>query len=350
MLDLNHILLFVATVSPALLLVQTWRGAANPHWRKAALSVLVVTAIAWLLARGQAGFIGAGAWFFLLFLPATTMRKSLELAQRGNVRGARRLVALLRFMHIPSAVREHAYVIDVIERAQQQGRPLAPAVPRPSMFGRTRTGVTTVVAILLVLNLAMFVAQTALGGSTNPLTLHRLGALEPWSVLAKGEYWRLLTALFLHYGAAHLVVNMFALYFFGPTLEEALGSLRFAACYLLSGVGSCVEIATLWHFRLLELNQLVGASAAVMGIVGAWAGSLIRDRHVPHHRRTLRSILIIIVVQVVYDALTPHVSMAAHLTGLATGFLLGLLLAPRPNRPRDGTLAAPDFPDRIPPL
>lgn len=329
MLDLNHILLFVATVSPALLLLQTWRGAANPHWRSAAAAVLAVTAMAWLLARDQAGFIGGGAWFFLLFVPANTMRKSLELAQRGDIRGARRLVRVLRLMHVARAVREHAHVIDLIERAHEQGRPIPPIWSRPSMFGRTRAGLTCVVAILLALNLAMFVAQTALGGSTNPITLHRLGALEPYSVLAKGEYWRLVSALFLHYGAAHLLVNLFALYFFGPTLEEAIGSVRFAACYLVAGIGSCAEIATLWKLGWLEMDQLVGASAAVMGIVGAWAGSLIRDRHLPHNRRTLRSILIILVVQFVFDALTPRVSMAAHLTGLATGFLLGLLLAPR---------------------
>ena len=350
MLDLNYILLFVATVSPTLLLLQTWRGAANPHWRSAALAVLVVTAGAWLLAREQAGFIGSGAWLFLLFLPATMMRKSIELAQRGDLRNARRLAVALRLMHTPRAIREHAQVIDVIERAHAQGRQIPPMWSRPSMFGRTRTGVTAVVAVLISLNLAMFIAQSVLGGSTNTLTLSRLGALEPSGVFAYGEYWRFVTALFLHYGAAHLLVNLFALYFFGPTLEEAIGSVRFAACYLISGVGSCVEIAMLWRLGWLEMNQLVGASGAVMGIVGAWAGSLIRDRHLPHNRRTLRIILIILVVQVVFDALTPRVSMAAHLTGLATGLLLGLLLTPQPSRTRDGTLAAHHFPDRIPPL
>lgn len=329
MLDLNHILLFVAAVSPALVLLQIWRGVANRHWRNAAMAVLLVTALAWLLARDQAGFIGAGAWFFLLFVPANAMRKSMELAQSGEIDKARRLLRAMRWIHPGRAVREHAQVIGVIERAHEQGRPVPPLTPRPSMFGRTRAGLTRVVMILIALNLAMFVAQTVLGGSMNPRTLHRLGALEPYGVLVNGEYWRLITALFLHYGAAHLLVNLFALYFFGPTLEEAIGSVRFAACYFISGIGSCAEIATLWRFGWLEMDQLVGASAAVMGIVGAWAGSLIRDRHLPHNRRTLRSILIILVVQTVFDALTPRVSMAAHLTGLATGFVLGLLLTPR---------------------
>ena len=350
MLDLNHILLFVALVSPAVLLIQIWRGAADPNWRNAAAAVLVITGIAWLLAAEQAGFIGGGAWLVLLFVPATWMRKSIELAQCGEMRKARRLLFALRVIHPGSAVREHARVLDVIARAHAQGRPIPPIAARPSMFGRTETRLTRVVAVLIAVNLVMFIAQSALGGSTNPITLHRLGALEPFSVVNNREYWRLASALFLHYGGAHLLVNLFALYFFGPTLETALGSARFAACYLISGVGSCAEIVALWRIGWLDVDQLVGASAAVMGIVGAWAGSLIRDRHLPHNRRTLRTILVIVVVQTVFDILTPRVSMAAHLTGLATGFVLGLLVAPQRRPASDGTLAAPHFPDKIPPL
>lgn len=328
MLDLNHILLFVAAISPALLLVQIWRGTADPNWRNAAATVLAMTGLAWLVARPQAGFIGAGAWFLLLFLPASWMRKSIELAQRGRPRPARWLLGIVRVLHPGRAVREHAQLLEVIEQARAQGRPIAPLTARASMFGRTHTRLTPVVVTLIALNVAMFVAQSLLGGSTNSITLHRLGALEPYAVLSNGEYGRLVTALFLHYGAAHLLVNLFALYFFGPSLERTLGSARFAACYLISGIGSCAEITALWWVGWLDVDQLVGASAAVMGIVGAWAGSLVRDRHRPHSRRTLRMILVIVAVQCVFDILTPRVSMAAHLSGLATGFLLGLLLAP----------------------
>ena len=175
MLDLNHIFLFVAVASPAVLLVQIWRGAADPNWRNAAAAVLVITAVAWLLAPAEAGFIGGGAWFFLLFLPATWMRKSIELAQRGDLRNARRLAGALRVIHPGRAAREHARVIDVIERAHQQGRAIPPITSRPSMFGRSETRLTRVVTTLIVVNLAMFVAQSTLGGSTNPITLHRLG-------------------------------------------------------------------------------------------------------------------------------------------------------------------------------
>lgn len=328
-LDLNDIFLFIAAISPALLLLQTWRGAASAHWRGAAAMVLLVTGAAWFFARQQAGFIGGVAWFLLLFLPASGLRRAIELAQRGKIQQARRLLKVLRVVHPGGALREHGQLVTVIERAHQEGRAVPPPRLRGTSFGRTRAGFTPVVAILIALNATMFAAQVALGGSTNFLTLHRLGALEPYAVLANGEYWRLLSALFLHYGAAHLLVNLFALHFFGPTLETAIGSIRFATCYLLSGIGSCAGITLMSRWGWLETDQLVGASAAVMGIIGAWAGSLIRDRHLPHNRKTLRNIVLIVAVQCAFDYLTPRVSMAAHLSGLTTGFVLGLLIAPK---------------------
>jgi membrane associated rhomboid family serine protease len=67
-----------------------------------------------------------------------------------------------------------------------------------------------------------------------------------------------------------------------------------------------------------------------MGIVGAWAGFLLRHRHAPHAKQRLANIFVIIVIQSAFDLSTPQVSMAAHLCGLIAGFVLGLALAPRP--------------------
>jgi rhomboid protease GluP len=66
-----------------------------------------------------------------------------------------------------------------------------------------------------------------------------------------------------------------------------------------------------------------------MGIVGTWAGFLVRHRHVPQAKQRLGNIVMIIVIQVAFDLSTPQVSMAAHLCGLIAGFFLGLILAPR---------------------
>ena len=76
-----------------------------------------------------------------------------------------------------------------------------------------------------------------------------------------------------------------------------------------------------------EFLTVVGASGCVMGIVGAWAAFLIRHHQTPQIRQRLMNIVFIVVVQTIFDWLTPQVSMAAHLCGLIGGFLVGLAVA-----------------------
>jgi rhomboid protease GluP len=211
----------------------------------------------------------------------------------------------------------------LLHRIEQSDR------PPTSVFGSEATRPTAVVLIFIALNIAMFIAELKLGGSTNPLTLHRLGALEPFAVRYGGEYWRLLTSLFLHYGPLHLIFNLYALFIIGPGLERVIGSVRFAAYYLLSGLGSSVGVLLLRLFDFTRPEQLVGASGCVMGIVGVWAGFLLRHRHQPLAGRRLKNIVLIVAVQTAFDLSTPQISMAAHLSGLVTGVMLGLLISER---------------------
>ena len=212
---------------------------------------------------------------------------------------------------------EGAALLHRIERTER---------PPATVFGSETIRPTTAVLFLIVLNIGMFIAEVQLGGSTSSLTLHRLGAMEPWAVRYDGEYWRLLTALFLHYGPLHLVFNLYALLVIGPGLERAIGSIRFGAFYLLSGLGSSIGVLLWRFFDFNRPEQLVGASGCVMGIVGVWAGFLLRNRHQPLAGRRLKNILLIVVIQTVFDLSTPQISMAAHLSGLMTGLALGLLL------------------------
>ena len=159
--------------------------------------------------------------------------------------------------------------------------------------------------------------------------MRRLGALDYSEVIGEGEFWRLLTALFLHYGWAHLIFNLFALYVLGPPLEKAIGSLRFAVAYLVSGIGSTAGVIALTLLGVVKDAELVGASGSVMGIVGAWAGFLVRNRHVWQGKQRLLNILLIIVIQVAFDVSTPQVSTSAHLCGLVTGFGIGLAVLPK---------------------
>ena len=201
-----------------------------------------------------------------------------------------------------------------------------------SAFGSESARPTIAVLIFIALNVAMFIAELTMGGSTNSETLHRLGALEPWAVRFDGEYWRLVTSLFLHYGPLHLIFNLYALFIIGPGLERAIGSVRFATYYLLSGLGSSAGVLLLRFFEFTRADQLVGASGCVMGVVGVWAGFLLRHRHEPMAGRRLKNILLIVAVQTAFDLSTPQISMAAHLSGLVSGVVMGLLVGPRSQR------------------
>ncbi|MFL6520121.1 MAG: rhomboid family intramembrane serine protease [Chthoniobacterales bacterium] len=209
-----------------------------------------------------------------------------------------------------------APAVALLQRSEQSER------PPPSAFG-SDTRITVAVAIFIALNLVMFLAEVKFGGSTNPRTLDRLGAMDPGAIRNGGQYWRMLTSLFLHYGPLHLLFNLYALFIIGPGLERIIGSIRFAFYYLLAGLGSSIGVF------LLRPEQLVGASGCVMGIVGVWAGFLFRHRHEPFAGRRLKNIVLIVAIQTAFDLSTPHISMTAHLSGLATGVVLGVLFGSR---------------------
>ncbi len=331
-MDLNHIFLFVAVISPLLVLARAWRpGRTYRGWRVASLIVLAVTGLAWIFFRNQAGFIGGGVWFALLFVPAVGLRKVTELAAQHRYRDARRLTIVLQLFHPSVELRQQCELFRTLESNQRAGS--APAFSlRPGLVQKNRDGSlrsAPAVGILILLNAAVFLVEIRFGNSDSAMNLHWLGALEPYSVVAMGQYWRLVTSLFLHAGVAHLLFNLFALYVLGPGLERTIGSLRFAAAYLISGIGSSVGVVGLTVIGAIRAAQVVGASGCVMGIVGAWAGFLLRHRHAPRAKERLLNILLIIGIQTVFDLTTPQISTAAHVCGLITGFFVGLITAPR---------------------
>lgn len=206
-----------------------------------------------------------------------------------------------------------------------ENRPVTPSPP----FIAQKVRATPVVLALIVLNVAMFAVETLLGGSENPMTLHRLGQLETSAFFFNHEYWRLFTSLFLHFGYLHLLFNLYALFVLGPALERSIGAVRFLACYLLSGIGAGLGVVALHVIGLTPAQEVVGASGSIMGVVGAWAGLLLKNRDAPLAGRRLQSIVVIVVIQTAFDLSTPQVSMGAHLSGLTCGLILGLILAPR---------------------
>jgi membrane associated rhomboid family serine protease len=327
--DLNHIFLFLAVISPLLVLARAWRpGGPYRGWRVAALVVLAITAVAWILVPIAAGYIGGLAWVVLLFLPAIGLRKMTELAARADYRSAGKLGIILQILHPSAELRDQVRLFRQLESRQNHRVPFAP-VPVADRGRHSQLRSAPAVLALILLNVVAFLFEISVGDLNDPEVLHRAGALEPYAVVAQGEYWRLFTALFLHGGFTHLLFNIFALYILGPPLERSIGTTRFAVCYLISGLVSSAGVVGLAVVGFVQVGQLVGASGCIMGIVGAWAGFLVRHRHVPQARQRLGNIGLIVVIQIVFDLSTPQVSMAAHLCGLIAGFFLGLILAPR---------------------
>lgn len=200
--------------------------------------------------------------------------------------------------------------------------------------GRGTIASAPVVRVLILVNLSMFGIELLLGGGTNGGTLHLLGALESETVLVRHEYWRLLTSLFLHYGALHLALNLLALYLLGPELERLVGGFKFLLGYLATGVGAGLWVLALRLLKWTRPNELVGASGCIMGVIGILAGLLFRDRHSPRAGQRLRMILIMVALETIYDVSTPQVSLAAHLGGFITGVTLGLFLSRQNRSPR----------------
>jgi rhomboid protease GluP len=174
---------------------------------------------------------------------------------------------------------------------------------------------------LVALNVGVFVVEVALGGSTNSETLTFLGALlidQVWT----GEWWRIVTANFLHFGVGHLVMNMLGLWVIGPLVEHALGIGGFFLCYGVSGIGTMFLIA---YLQLLPPSALlVGASAAIMGLVGAIAAVFLKtwqQEKTAFSAKRLRFILFLIGLQFLLDWIIPEVSFLAHALGVFLGFV-----------------------------
>ena len=335
-MNLNHIFLFLAIVSPLLVLARGWRPSAPYHgWGLAALIVLAVTAVAWLLWPDVSGYVGGAAWFLLLFLPAIALRKITQLAAQGDYESAGRLGAALQILHPTAELREQVRLFRHLKSDAAHSRafnsvPADHDIAASARQSQLRSA--PAVFVLILVNVLVFLFEISAGGWNDPKVLHRIGAVEPYAVVAQGEYWRLFTALFLHGGFLHLAFNLFALYVLGPPLECSIGTIRFLACYLISGLASGSGVVALNEVGVVHVAELIGASGSIMGVVGAWAGFLLRHQHAPFAKQRLANIGLIVAIQIAFDLSTPQVSMAAHMCGLVAGFFLGLILAPGSGR------------------
>jgi membrane associated rhomboid family serine protease len=180
-----------------------------------------------------------------------------------------------------------------------------------------------VTKILVALNVAIYLLELGLGGTTDGRNnrIYEEGALYG-PLVANGDWWRLFTSVFLHYGPIHLALNMLALWFFGAAVEQVLGRGRYLLLYIVSGLAGSAGALLLSQ----PTSITVGASGAIFGILGA---ALVLER-----QRTYvlgGSAVGIIVINLVITFAIPGISIGGHLGGLAGG-ALGILALSRFGR------------------
>jgi membrane associated rhomboid family serine protease len=182
---------------------------------------------------------------------------------------------------------------------------------------------------LIAINVAMFVltAVSAAVEGFSPLDNHFstiFAELDQRPVdVAVGEWWRPLTAAFLHIGVVHLALNMLAVLVFGSELERQLGRWRFLAVYLLSALGGAAAIQLFGN----PLQPVAGASTAIYGLLGS-LGVLMIVR-----RQDLRGLLTLLAINV-FISFLPGVSLLGHLGGLVCGAVATAILVATRRRPQ----------------
>lgn len=174
------------------------------------------------------------------------------------------------------------------------------------------------------INIIVFFAMEYLGDTEDTAFMMGMGAVFPEYILKDREYWRLLTATFMHFGFEHLLNNMLILLCAGPILEKAMGHVRFFVLYLFAGVGG----STLSYLQMVKSGDYAvsaGASGAIFGIIGALLWIVIRHKG-RYETLTGRGLAFMIVISLYYGVSTGGIDNWGHIGGLFMGFLLCVLL------------------------
>ena len=180
------------------------------------------------------------------------------------------------------------------------------------------------VGMNVVIFLAMILSGVPLLSPTVDNMIHWGADFGPRTI-AGGEWWRLLMSMFLHVGIVHLAFNMFVLWQIGPFVERLLGNLGFLIVYFVSGVAAAF-VSLVWRPYLVS----AGASGAIFGLYGALLGFLsMRRDSIPSEVLSplTKNALIFLGYNAVYGFMRSGTDVAAHLGGLAAGFVCGLCLS-----------------------
>lgn len=179
-------------------------------------------------------------------------------------------------------------------------------------------------AALVILNILAFLAVEFSGSSENTMHMLDCGAAYVPFIIENGEYYRIFTSMFLHFGMEHLANNMLTLFVLGSRLERTVGKVRFLLIYLLGGItGNLVSL--LLEIRTQDYVVSAGASGAVFAVMGAMIYVILR-RKGQVEDLSGRQILIMAALSLYFGFTSSGVDNAAHVGGMLGGFFMAVLL------------------------
>lgn len=179
-------------------------------------------------------------------------------------------------------------------------------------------------AVIVSVNILIFFIVDFTGGSENTAHMLKCGAACTPLILEDGEWYRLFTAMFLHFGMAHLANNMLVLFVLGGRLERTAGKVRFLVIYLLGGIAGNL-LSLFLDKGQYEFAVSAGASGAVFAVTGALVYIVIIHRGRVEDL-SVRQILVMAVLSLYMGFTSAGVDNAAHVGGLVGGFLITALI------------------------
>lgn len=198
------------------------------------------------------------------------------------------------------------------------------------IYGRKTAYVNTAI---IIMNVLCFLYLELQGPTENAGFMLAHGAMFAPLVVDHGQYYRLVTSVFMHFGVSHLLNNMLVLFVLGDNLERALGHVKYLIFYLFCGIGANLVSMTV-NIMTGSLAVGAGASGAIFGVVGGlvYAVGINRGRL---EDLTSRQLGIMILLTLYHGFTSMNIDNSAHIGGLVIGVLLGILLYRKPRRYRD---------------
>lgn len=176
---------------------------------------------------------------------------------------------------------------------------------------------------IAAINIAVFLVLECTGNTENGAWMLKAGAMYV-PLFESGQYYRVITSMFLHFGFHHLVNNMFMLFVLGSQVELETGKLRFLCIYMLSGIGGNL-FSMLNEIQTADYAVSAGASGAIFGMVGDLLYIAIRNGG-RIGSMTWKGILVMILVTSYYGVTTSGIDVMAHIGGLICGFISSIFL------------------------